>query len=191
MKQIPFFLYATAGLLTLSLILIPYLKPSYKQAALNPTIVSNQKTQALKMQNAVLTGDDGNGQRYTIRAAEASHPENSSNLDKALPDIMLKDIQAILTTNGDGMVKITAERGFFESNINTLLATGMVSVKNQDGLNVETKTFAIDLATLNGESGGEVYLTGPGTTITAPGAKVLHAGQRIIFTGNTTGSIQD
>ena len=117
----------------------------------------------LKMINPRLEGHDAKAGSYLVLADEASQKANSPYT------IHLKKIDATLTHPQNGVVKLTALRGTFDSKAEILDLDGDLRLSGEGGLKAQLETANVVFKKQLITSKAPVYIERSGSTIEAQG----------------------
>ncbi len=138
---------------------------------------------AIEMINPRFTGRDSNGSPYVVTADTASRrPESVSRTELANPKLVFEDRE-----NPDSAV--TAERGVFDRDANTLDLYGKVRFETDNGYLFETEHARV--RTSEGVVMGDAPISGSGPmgALQAQSFQILERGSRVVFDGNVVARI--
>ncbi len=131
----------------------------------------------LKMINPRLEGHDEKAGSYLVLADEASQKAGSPYI------IHLKKINATLTHPDNGLIKLTALRGTFDSKAEILDLEGNIRIVGDDGLNARLERANIIFKEQLITSNEPVFIVRSGSTIDAVGMKFEGTKKHMTFFG--------
>ena len=132
----------------------------------------------LQMTQPKLTFTDKKERDYLVVADTAiQSPGNQDVWD-------LKDIDADLTPQGGGWIKLTSTSGILNSANEILDLMGVVDVTSHDGYEFHAVTAKVDFGDGTVVSEDPVKGNGPGGAISADSFSMVDGGNRITFTGD-------
>ncbi|MEX0921561.1 MAG: LPS export ABC transporter periplasmic protein LptC [Rhodovibrionaceae bacterium] len=124
-------------------------------------------------------GVDGKNRPFSISAERAFQPNGDSNR------IVLDSPEADITLNDGSWVAVTAERGDYRQNGETLELRGQVNLFHDKGFEFYTESVDVDLESGVAQGSQAVQGQGPFGHIAAEGFELRDNGQTIVFTGKT------
>jgi lipopolysaccharide export system protein LptC len=144
------------------------------------TEVAPEEIDSVSMTNARFSGRDNRNRSFTVTADEARQRSSDSTV------IHLKHPKADLDLTGGRLVAIHADSGIFVRSDQLLNLAGEVTLSDNRGFEFHTDSASIDLGRNTASGDAPVAGRGPSGDITSEGFRVLDDGDRVIFTGKTS-----
>jgi len=132
---------------------------------------------AVIMEQPNLSGFDGDGHEYTVRAARAIQPLSSPE------QVRLEEISATLTATGQGVTTVSAASGKYDHRERTLRLEGGIAVKSAQGYALRMTDVDIDFRAGSMQSDNPVTVTYADSKITAERFLATEGGRRLLFEG--------
>ena len=168
-----------AGLLILSVIVWPDRTTRDRQFSIE--FAKNKHLDAAdpNMINPRYVGTDSNNRPYAITA------ELARSLLTEAPEIELQGIAADIPVRDGSRLALTAARGAYSRENETLDLSGAVSLRHESGYALATETMRLNLKTGVAHGASPITGQGPFGDLTADGFRIVDRGQTIFFTGRT------
>jgi lipopolysaccharide export system protein LptC len=132
---------------------------------------------AVIMEQPNLSGFDGDGHGYSVRAARAVQP--LTNPDQ----VRLEEIAATLTAAGQGATTVSAASGEYNHGERTLRLEGGIAVKSSEGYALRMTDVDIDFRAGSMQSDSPVTVTYADSEITAERFLATEGGRLLLFEG--------
>lgn len=173
-----FALPAAAVVLAAVVVTWPYLA-SREDAGLRLTFArqSEEANGLVTMRNARYVGTDRRSRPFTISAELATQ-------DPEAPDrVALEGIEADITLEDGAWLALSAERGRFDREGQTLALLGTVALYSDDGYELRTEDVTVSFAERRAWGGRPITGQGPLGVIEAEGFRAEEGGRRVRFEG--------
>ncbi len=139
--------------------------------------IGSDESGAPGMVNARFVGTDGNGRPFLVTATTATQ-------DPMQPDdITLNALQADMTLSNGTWLTLTADRGLYQRNAESLTLSGPVDLYSDLGYEFHAGDTRLDLAAGVAESAQPVSGQGPFGLLNAQSFRFSDNGQRLYFSG--------
>lgn len=127
------------------------------------------------MRNPVMTGQNAEGQPYTLKALKAIQ-------DITTPErITLEDIEASMPVSADMTAQLAASRGVFDRAAQTMKLTEPFTVTTSDGMTARMRSADIDIEAGKVVANAPVSVETDNASIVANSMQILDKGKTIVF----------
>ncbi len=134
------------------------------------------RSDAIVMENPKVSGFQSGGRSYSLHAARAIQSLKDTKL------VTLEELSATVGLGGDGQAMITAQRGIYNGNKQTLDLRDSVTLETTMGYSGKASAVMIDLRGGGASTNSPVELRSSDGVLHAKRMVVAEGGQRIRFT---------
>lgn len=170
---------ALAAALMLLVVIWPQIAPNRDVFKIPVLDISLEQADSLNMLNARYDGVDRSDRPFTVTADLATQESGSAAvIDLELP-------KADITLDDGTWLAITARRGYYRRDAETIELAGDVILFHDRGFEVRTESALVDLRGGSAEGDEPVRGQGPAGTLVSDGFRLSERGERIHFTGKS------